>query len=133
VRFIDPHGETTAFEILKALKRGAGVIFVIDQYMGKPFGIKTRFFGIETGTAYGLALFVMKTGAPVIPVYSREGEDGKLHLIFEPAVDVPAREGEDKEAAILRRTQTYNDVIESIVRRHPEEWLWVHRRWKHFE
>lgn len=133
VRFIDPHGDSTAFDILKALKRKAGVIFVIDQYMGKPFGIKTRFFGIETGTAYGLALFVMKTGAPVIPVYSREGEDGKLHLIFESAVDVPAQEGEDKETAIRRRTQAFNDVLESIIRRYPEEWLWVHRRWKNFD
>lgn len=133
VRFIDPHGPTTAFDILKALKKKAGVIFVIDQYMGRPFGIRTKFFGVETGTAYGLALFRLKTGAPVIPVYSREGEDGKLHLVFESKVDLSAIDDTDKDAAVLAMTQTFNDVIEAIVRRHPEEWLWVHRRWKNFD
>ncbi|MBX2989193.1 MAG: lipid A biosynthesis lauroyl acyltransferase [Bdellovibrionaceae bacterium] len=133
MKFIEPHGEKTAFDILKAIKRNAGVIFVLDQFMGKPYGIATRFFGRETGTAYGLALFVLKTGSPVVPVYSVQGGDGRLRLIFEPEIPVSSLISDDKDESIRRLTQKFNDVIESIVRRYPEEWLWLHRRWKTFE
>lgn len=133
MKFIEPHGEKTAFEILKAIKRNASVIFVLDQFMGKPFGIETTFFGRPTGTAYGLALFVMKTGSPVVPVYSLEGKDGKLHLIVEPEVETASLIDGDKDAGIRRLTQRFTDVLEDIVRRHPEEWLWLHKRWKTFE
>lgn len=132
MKFIEPHGDKTAFEILKAIKRNAGVIFVLDQYMGKPFGIETTFFGRKTGTAYGLALFVLKTGSPVVPVYSVEGNDGKMHLIFEPEIETGPLLTDDKDENIRRLTQRFTDAIEAIVRKYPEEWLWVHRRWKNF-
>ncbi len=134
VRYIPAHSDKTAFDILKALKRKASVIFVIDQFMGKPFGIESTFFGRSTGTAYGLALFAMKTGAPVIPMYSVEGADGKIHFIAEPEIDTaPYIDDNQKEKSLQLLTQRFTDVIESIVRKYPEEWLWVHRRWKKFE
>lgn len=132
MKFIEPHGDKTAFDILKAIRREAGVIFVLDQYMGPPFGIETEFFGRKTGTAYGLALFVLKTGSPVVPVYSVEGSDGKMHLIIEPEIEVNSLLTDDKDENIRRLTQRFSDAIEAIVRKHPEEWLWVHRRWKTF-
>lgn len=133
MQFIEPHGSKTAFEILKALKRQGLVIFVLDQFMGKPYGLETEFFGRKTGTAYGLSLFVLKTGSPVVPVYSVEGADGKMHLVFEPAVELESLRTLEKDVAMLRMTQKFNDVLEGIIRRHPEEWLWLHRRWKEFE
>lgn len=133
MKFIEPHGDRTAFDILKAIRRNAGVIFVLDQFMGRPYGIETEFFGKKTGTAYGLGLFVMKTGSPVVPVYSFEGADGKLHLVFRPEIETASLIDGNKEASLKRLTQRFNDVLEDIVREHPEEWLWVHRRWKDFE
>ncbi len=132
VQYIDAHGPSNAFDILKALKKNAGLVFVLDQFMGKPFGIETTFFGKRTGTAYGLALFHQKTKAPVLPVYTYEGTDKKLHVVFEPAMDTQHSLVEDKDQTILNLTQSFNNKIEEIVRKHPEQWMWVHRRWKDF-
>lgn len=133
VHYIDAHGPSNAFDILKALKKNAGLVFVVDQYMGKPYGIATRFFGKRTGTAYGLALFAQKTKSPVVPVYTFEGEDGKMHIVFEPEMDLQPFIVEDKSQSLLNITQHFCDKVEEIIRRHPEQWLWVHRRWKNFD
>lgn len=132
MKFIDAHGSKNAFEILKAIKSNAGVIFVLDQFMGRPYGIENTFFGHKTGTAYGLSLFVMKTGSPVIPIYGVQGKDGKLHLVCEPEVETASLIDDDKDASQFRLTQRFTDVIEAIVRKYPQEWLWVHKRWKGF-
>lgn len=132
VKYIDAHAPNNAFEILKALKKNAGLTFVLDQYMGKPFGIETTFFGRRTGTAYGLALFVQKTKAPVLPIYTYEGADKKIHIVIEPPLDTSACVTEDKDQTVLNLTQSFNDKLEEIVRKHPEQWMWVHRRWKDF-
>ncbi|MFS4460385.1 lysophospholipid acyltransferase family protein [Bdellovibrio sp. HCB2-146] len=132
VKYIDAHGTNNAFEILKALKKNGAVVFVLDQFMGRPFGIETTFFGKKTGTAYGLALFVQKTKAPVIPIYTYEGNDGKLHIVTEPEMDLSSYLSEDKDQAILQITQAFNNKLETIIRKYPEQWMWVHRRWKDF-
>ena len=133
VKYIDAHGDKTSFDILKALKRQEAVVFVLDQFMGKPYGIATSFFGKQTGTAYGLSLFAMRTKAPVVPIYTYEGADHKMHVVFEPAVPVLDLVSEDKEASTLAITQRFNDKIEEVIKKHPEQWMWVHRRWKDFE
>lgn len=133
VQYIDAHGPNNAFEILKALKKKAAITFVLDQHMGRPFGIPTQFFGKRVGTAYGLALFVLKTGAPVVPVYPYEGEDGKIHVVFLPQLDMTPFITDNKDESIQKMTQHFTDVIESCVRKHPEQWMWVHRRWKGIE
>ncbi|WII72019.1 lysophospholipid acyltransferase family protein [Bdellovibrio sp. 22V] len=132
VKYIDAHGPNNAFEILKALKKNAALVFVLDQYMGKPFGIATTFFGKRTGTAYGLALFAQKTKSPVLPIYTYEGNDKKLHVVIEPAIDTSSMVTDDKDQTTLNMTQAFNDKLEEIVRKHPEQWMWVHRRWKDF-
>lgn len=132
VKYIDAHAPNNAFEILKALKKNAALVFVLDQYMGKPFGIATRFFGKRTGTAYGLALFVQKTKAPVLPTYTFEGDDHKIHVVIEPPLDTEKCLTDDKDQTLVNLTQSFNDKLEEIVRKHPEQWMWVHRRWKDF-
>jgi KDO2-lipid IV(A) lauroyltransferase len=132
VKYIDAHGPSNAFDILKALKKNAAVTFVLDQYMGRPYGIATNFFGKRTGTAYGLALFAQKTKAPVLPTYTFEGADEKLHIVFQPAMDLQPFVVEDKDQTLTGLTQAFNDRLESIIRQHPEQWMWVHRRWKDF-
>ncbi len=132
VNYIEPHGEKTPFQILKALKTNSLVVFVLDQYMGKPFGIETTFFGRKTGTAQGLALFYLKTKSPIVPVYCYEGEDGKVHLVYEPALELAGLITEDKDKTLLDLTQRFCDVTEGIIRKHPDQWMWVHRRWKNF-
>lgn len=131
--FIDAHGKNNAFEILKALKRQRAVVFVIDQFMGKPYGIETEFFGKKTGSAYGLALFAQKTKAPVMSLSTFWGPDGKLNVEVGPLIDFSDILSEDKDLNNLLMTNRMNQVVERIIRRNPGQWMWVHRRWKVFE
>jgi KDO2-lipid IV(A) lauroyltransferase len=133
VKYIDAHGTSTSFDILKTLKRQEGVVFVVDQFMGRPFAVVTTFFGRETGTAYGLALFALKTKAPVVPIYAYRDSQYRMHVVFEAEIPVMDLAVDDKNTAMVAITQRFNDKIESIVRKHPEQWMWVHRRWKDYE
>lgn len=130
-RFLSPHGSSLAFDILKACRQQESVVFVTDQFMGKPYGIESTFFGRKTGTAYGLALFAMKSKAPVLPVYTYRDAELRTHIVFEE--EIAFEKIEDKDLQIRLMTQKYNDRVESIVRRYREQWMWVHRRWKKWE
>lgn len=127
--FINAHAKNNAFEILSALKNKRGVAFVLDQFMGKPYGVESKFFGITTGTAYGLALFVKKTNKPVYPLYTYWDADHKLHICIDPAVDLTAELSENNEVI----TNKFNQILEKIITTHPDHWMWVHKRWKTFE
>ncbi len=131
--FIDAHGKSNAFEILKALKKNRGVVFVVDQFMGKPFGVESKFFGHTTGTAYGLALFAQKTKAPVLPLSTFWGADGRLNVTVGPVIDFSDIITDDKDSNNVLMTNRMNDVVADIIRKNPAQWMWVHRRWKVFE
>lgn len=131
-RTIPPHDPQTAFKILGALKKGEHVIFALDQHMGRPYGIATRFFGRRVGTAYGMALFQSKTRAPVVPLYTYRDSQGKTHIVCEPPLDLGLPENLSKQEQLVALTQKFNDKIEELVRRYPRQWFWVHRRWKTF-
>ncbi len=127
-RFINAHGDRTAFEILGALRRKEYVAFIIDQFIRKAYGVETTFFGRPTVTAYGLALFALKSRAPVVPAYCYRDHTDRLHICFGDAV--PPVLDPDRDTAIQATTQRYNDTMETIIRQHPEHWMWVHNRWK---
>jgi KDO2-lipid IV(A) lauroyltransferase len=127
-RFISP--EKSSFEILRALRKNEVVVFVLDQFMGPPIGVRTRFFGQTTGTAAGLALMAYRTGAPVIPCYTYRKDNGRHVVVFEEPI--PIQDNSLTEQNIIVMTQAYTDKIESIVRQRPEQWMWIHRRWKEF-
>ena len=131
-RFIAP--EKSSFEILRALKRNGLVFFILDQWMGPPSGVRTQFFGKETGTALGLAIIAGRTKVPVIPCYTWHKSGGRHGIVFEKPIPF-IEAGDDsspKAKNIAVMTQIYTDKIEEIIRRHPEQWMWIHRRWKEF-
>lgn len=116
------------FDIFRALKNNEAVIFVMDQHMGAPHGIPVQFFGRKAWTAAGLSAFAMKTQSPVIPIYNFRRKDGKIAFGVLSPIELDV--GSDREQNIRAMTQKYNDALEQIVRSHPEQWMWVHRRWK---
>lgn len=124
--FISP--EKSSFQILRALKAKRVIFFVLDQFMGPPIGCRTKFFGRETGTAMGLAIMAERSGAPVVPSYTYRKEDGRHVIVFEP--EIPWQDASTEN--ITTMTQIYTDKIEQIIRKHPEQWMWIHRRWKNF-
>ncbi|MBT4760350.1 MAG: lysophospholipid acyltransferase family protein [Bdellovibrionaceae bacterium] len=128
VGFIPPRN--SSYAILKKLKANEVVIFVLDQFMGPPIGVKTLFFGKETGTAMGLTVMAKRTGAPVIPVYCHERADGKQVVSCESEIEF--EEKGEKSETLTYMTQKYTDKLESIIKLYPEQWMWVHRRWKKF-
>jgi len=123
--------EKSSFQILRALKNKDVVVFVIDQFMGPPVGVKTNFFGRETGTAAGLALFAIRSGAPVLPAYCYRRKDGKIVVGFDPII--PLKVTGDMKFDLERNTQIFTEWVEKIIRIFPDQWLWLHRRWKVFE
>ena len=133
-KFIAP--EKSSFDILKALRRKEVVVFVLDQFMGPPVGVRTRFFGKVTGTAMGCAIISDRTKAPVLPAYTYRRRNGQAVIAFDPVMPdtltaaSPDHSLRDENIAVM--TQSYTDKIESIVRRHPDQWMWIHRRWKEF-
>ncbi len=121
----------SSLTILKRLKKNHVVAFMLDQFLGPPIGIKTQFFGQETGTAMGLALLAGRSKAAVVPAYSYRTSDGVTHVVFEP--EIPFVQSANKDETIRDMTQRYCDRIETWVREYPEQWMWVHRRWKKYK
>jgi KDO2-lipid IV(A) lauroyltransferase len=115
--------------LLSAMKAGEAVGILMDTNMTPPQGIFVDFFGIPACTASGLARIALRTDAAVVPGFTIwDSALGKYRLRFDPAVEL-IRTG-DTEADIHANTQAFTSIIESYVRKYPEQWLWVHRRWK---
>ena len=113
--------------VLKTLAAGQGVAMLIDQHMHSSDAIWVDFFQRPAATTSTLAALALRTGCPVVPVFALPVEGGRYRMIYEHAVDAPTGEGPD---AIREFTQRCTDVLEMYVRRHPELWLWMHRRWR---
>jgi Kdo2-lipid IVA lauroyltransferase/acyltransferase len=115
--------------LLTAMHEGGTVGILMDTNMTPPQGAFVRFFGTEACTATGLAHVARKTGAAVLPGFMFwEEEERRYVLHFGPEVEIPHTD--DAAADILAGTQLCTSVIESWIRRYPDQWLWIHRRWK---
>ena len=123
------HKDDFARGLMVAMRKGEAVGILMDTNMTPPQGVFARFFGIEACTASGLAHVALKTGAAVLPgflVWEPEQHSYVLH--FGPELHF-VKTGRLKED-VLAATQQCNDVLESWIRRYPDQWLWIHRRWK---
>lgn len=115
--------------LLMAMRRGGTVGILMDTNMTPPQGEFVKFFGIEACTATGLAHVARKTGAAVLPGFMLwEPAQKRYVLHFGPEVQIPHTS--NVSADILEGTQLCTSVIESWIRRYPDQWLWIHRRWK---
>jgi len=134
-RYRTMHGNSTVDKddfvrgLLSAMKAGETVGILMDTNMTPPQGVFTDFFGIPACTASGLARIALRTDAAVVPGFTI-WDPGlrKYRLRFDPALKV-VRTGND-DADVLANTTLFTKVIEDYVRKYPDQWLWVHRRWK---
>jgi len=123
------HKDDFARGLLHIMREGGTVGILMDTNMTPPQGEFVRFFGIAACTASGLARVALKTGAAVLPGFMVwESTEKKYVLHFGPQLHF--HQSIDNEADVLAATQQCNDVLESWIRRYPDQWLWIHRRWK---
>jgi KDO2-lipid IV(A) lauroyltransferase len=134
-RYRTMHGNSTVDKddfvrgLLSAMKAGETVGILMDTNMTPPQGVFANFFGIPACTASGLARIALRTDAAVVPGFTI-WDPGlrKYRLRFDPALKL-IRTGND-DADVLANTALFTKVIEDYVRKYPDQWLWVHRRWK---
>ncbi len=134
-RYRTMHGNSTVDKddfirgLLSAMKAGETVGILMDTNMTPPQGVFVDFFGIPACTASGLARIALRTDAAVVPGFTIwDPALRKYRLRFDPAAKL-IRTGDD-DADIVANTAMFTKIIEDYVRRYPDQWLWVHRRWK---
>jgi len=115
-------------QVLETLKRGEDVGFLIDVNTVRDQGVFCDFFGMPACSTTGLAVFALRSEAPVVPGFLIWDEKiGKHRLRFEPEIPL-IRTGDFKEEVRLN-TARFTKEIEECARRYPDQWLWVHKRW----
>ena len=129
------HGNSTfekqdfARGLISAMRAGETVGLLMDQNMTPPAGVFVDFFGSKACTASGIARVALRTDASVVPAFTIwDATLGKYRIAFGPRLTLPRTA--DDERDVVEATQLFTSVIEEYVRKNPDQWLWVHRRWK---
>ena len=117
----------TMRRVLRQLHAGHGVGVLLDQHTLSREAIHVDFFGRPAATTPAVAALALRTGAPVVPLFALPLGHGRYRMIYEHPIQPPA--GDDAEA-VREFTQRCTDVLEMYIRRNPELWLWMHRRWR---
>ena len=114
-------------ECLRQLKENGTLAIILDQNRSKEQGVFVDYFGRPAWTSPGLAIISSQTKVPVIPAFSRRRNNREHDLFYLPPIAPPA----DRSPETLRlKTEEYTKAIEAFVRDNPDQWLWVHKRWK---
>lgn len=116
------------WEMIRLLKKGEIVGVLMDQNVSRREGVFVPFFGQPACTNKGLAMILLKTGTPAVPIFMVRRPDGTHRVEIKPAVSL-IHTGNLK-SDIRENTAQITRSIEDMVRKHPEQWFWMHRRWK---
>jgi KDO2-lipid IV(A) lauroyltransferase len=114
--------------IIKILKANQIIGILSDQNMSAREGMFVDFFGRPACSSIGLAVMALRSGAPVIPAFMARQKSGKYKFIIKPAVKI-IRTGTYK-TDLLENTQQFTKIVEEIVGEYPDQWFWLHQRWK---
>jgi Kdo2-lipid IVA lauroyltransferase/acyltransferase len=121
--------QEAARSVLRALADRDLVVLPLDQNQSRRAGIFVDFFGLPASTSAGMARIALRTGAPIYPAFLlRDGETARHRIVFLPRVEFASMA--DRDSAARELTQRCTAVLESMIRRHPDHWLWTHKRWR---
>ncbi|MBN1830681.1 MAG: hypothetical protein JW896_01060 [Deltaproteobacteria bacterium] len=113
---------------IRRLKKGEDLVLFPDQTASSE-GIPVNFFGKKTNTLHLPVSLAMKFSIPIVPMFIVRQKDRKSHrLIFLPEIEIKDKTAQN---ALETYTQQQNDVIEKMIRKYPDHWLWIHRKWKY--
>ncbi|MGD9124567.1 MAG: lysophospholipid acyltransferase family protein [Desulfarculaceae bacterium] len=118
----------SARKLLRTLQNKGQAAVLLDQNVDWYDGVWVDFFGRPACTNKGLALLALHTGAPVVPGYALRADDGFFDVFIEP--EIPLVKTGDKTKDVWQNTQNYTSALERIIRQKPEQWFWMHQRWK---
>ncbi len=121
--------KNSARAVLRELQSGRSAGILMDQNTSLQEGMFVDFFGIPAATTTSVALFALRTDAPVLPGYLTNMKRGRYKIKFLAPIDV-VRTG-DRNNDVLINTRRFNEVLEKIVREQPESWFWSHKRWNY--
>lgn len=127
VRVFLRESPSTGRQILQALKRGEILGMLIDQDT-KVKGVMADFFGRPANTPAGPAILAVRRGAPVVAGFIHRVSDEEHRIVIHPPLDIQRTGDTERDVAV--NTERFNRVIEREIRKHPEQWVWVHRRWR---
>ena len=116
--------------MLRLIREGQAVGILVDQRAKPHEGELLPFFGRPARTSTLVARMSLKTGAPVVPVFSWRLDDGRWLVSYRPPVEPDSVGSETIPDATLALTQKYLDLTEEAIRQTPERWLWMHDRWR---
>ena len=126
-RLIPTTNRRAIVQILNTLKDGGCMAMLMDQNVDYYNGVFVDFFGRRACTNKGMAILALRAEAPVVPVFMVREKGGHRAVVLP---EIPLTRTGDKQKDIEINTQKYNQAIESFVRRYPDQWFWVHQRWK---
>ncbi len=115
--------------LLGAVREGRSVGILMDTNMTPPQGVFVPFFGVPACTGSGVARIAAKTGAAVLPGFLLWHEEERRYVLHFYA-ELAMQRTEDAEADATENTRRCTAAIEQVIRAYPDQWLWVHRRWK---
>lgn len=134
--FREKHGNKNLFKdhagggIIKCLKSGQRLGLLVDQKASGVSSIKVKFFNQESDTVNSIAILKLKYNPTVLPVFAARQKNGKYQILVKEPVDYVAEEESDEKIRVAKMTQKYNDIMEEVIRAYPEQWFWMHNRWR---
>lgn len=117
------HKKNAILKIVKVLKKNGCIGLLIDQKAGSDEGIKASFFGEPADTTTSVATLKLKFNPIIIPMFIARESDGNYSLIIKDTK-------EEENSTIESLTQEYNDILEEVIKAYPEQWFWMHNRWR---
>jgi KDO2-lipid IV(A) lauroyltransferase len=121
--------EACVIQSLKALRDKELLVVLLDQNTGSKSGVYVDFFGQKAGTATGPIIFAMRTQAPLLPIFTLRQGDSDIHKIVIEKHFYLEQKATDEET-IQYNVQKLTNIIEGYIRKYPDQWGWMHRRWK---
>jgi len=126
LKIISP--ENAVQKVIRALSKNWLVAILIDQRAKRSRGVWVDFFGKKAPAMPGLAVMAIRSGAPVVPVFMIRNGFQKHRLVVKKPVELVLTG--DMEKDVETNMQRFTDVLESMIREYPDQWVWIHRRWE---
>jgi KDO2-lipid IV(A) lauroyltransferase len=123
-------GLTNIRELIRTLRRGGAVALLVDQAIGRRHGVLVPFFGRQAWSSPAPARLAIKTGAAVLPVFIERDEDNPRQHVIRIWPNIELEPSGNKEEDVRAFTEKIQCALEERIRQRPEDWFWVHRRWK---